>query len=353
MKLDLIGLLQYGMKKKVSDIHITVGRPPTLRIRGDLVAVGDGKLSPDETKEICYFMMGDEHKAIYEENGEVDFAWSLPQISRYRVNVYRQRGSCSAALRPISNEIPTFEEMQLPEILKDLSLKPRGLVLVTGPTGSGKSTTLAVMTQHINNNRKCHVLTIEEPIEYMHRHNQSIVNQREVGDDTKSFSNALRAALREDPDVILIGEMRDLPTISTALTAAETGHFVMSTLHTNTAAKTIDRIIDAFPSNQQQQVRGQLSNLLEGIVCQQLIRTSDNQGRVPAFEVLIVNDAVRNIIREDKLTQIDTVLQTNIKHGMMPMDYSLAKLVKNNQITIEDAKARAVDVDTLRRYIST
>ncbi|GAB1476737.1 type IV pilus twitching motility protein PilT [Bacillota bacterium] len=353
MELDLIGLLQYGMEKKVSDIHLTVGRPPTLRVRGELVPVGEKKLMPDDTREICYSMMNGDQIKTYEENGEVDFAWSLPQISRYRVNVYRQRGSCAIALRMISNEIPTFEEMQLPEILKDLALKPRGLVLVTGPTGSGKSTTLAVMTQHININRKCHVLTIEEPIEYMHRHNQSIVNQREVGDDTKSFSNALRAALREDPDVILIGEMRDLPTISTALTAAETGHFVMSTLHTNTAAKTIDRIIDAFPSHQQQQVRGQLSNMLEGIVCQQLIRTEDNKGRVPAFEVLLVNDAVRNLIREDKLTQIETVLQTNIKNGMMPMDYSLAKLVKNNLITIEDAKARAVDIDTLRRYMET
>ena len=247
MKLDLVGLLQYSMEKKVSDVHITVGRPPMLRIRGDLVPQGDEKLMPEDTKEICYSLMNEEQKHIFEQNGEVDFAWSLPQINRYRVNVYKQRGSCAAALRIILNEVPTFEEMHLPEVLKDLAMKPRGMVLVTGPTGAGKSTTLAVMTQHINYNRRCHILTIEDPIEYMHKHNRSILNQREVGGDTKSFSQALRAALREDPDVILVGEMRDLPTISTALTAAETGHFVMSTLHTTTAAQTIDRIIDVFP----------------------------------------------------------------------------------------------------------
>jgi len=351
MKFDMIELLLDGMRQKVSDVHFTVGRPPIFRLRGELLPVGNQKLTPEDTKEICYFLMNEDHKAIFEKNGEVDFAWSLPQVNRYRVNVYRQRGSCAAALRMIYNEVPSFEDMHLPEVLKELALKPRGMVLVTGPTGAGKSTTLAVMTNHINQNRRCHVLTIEDPIEYMHTHNRSIVNQREVGGDTKSFETALRSALREDPDVILVGEMRDLPTISTALTAAETGHFVMSTLHTTTAAQTIDRIIDVFPPHQQQQVRSQLSNILEGIVCQQLIRSIDREEMVPAFEILIVNDAVRNLIREDKISQIDTVLQTQIKNGMMPMDYSLAKLVRQKLITIEDASMRAVDIDILKRYL--
>ncbi len=351
MKLDLINLLQYSMNISVSDVHITVGLPPMLRIQGELVPQGNEKLMPEDTREICYFMMNDEQRMVFEKYGEVDFAWSLPQISRYRVNIYKQRGSCAASLRIIFNQVPTFEEIHLPQVLKELAMKPRGMVLVTGPTGSGKTTTLAVMTEHINCNRRCHILTIEDPIEYMHKHNLSIVNQREVGGDTKSFAQALRAALREDPDVILVGEMRDLPTISTALTAAETGHFVMSTLHTTTAAQTIDRIIDVFPPFQQQQVRSQLSNLLEGIVCQQLIRTTDNQNMVPAFEVLLVNDAVRNLIRENKISQIDTVLQTQIKNGMMPMDYSLAKLVRQKMITVEDAMARAVDVDIFQRYL--
>jgi twitching motility protein PilT len=351
MYLDMVGLLLEGMEKKVSDIHFTVNRPPVFRLRGELMLQGDKYLTPEEVEEICYYLMNDEQAKTFEECGEVDFSWSLPQLNRYRVNVYRQRGSCAAALRMISNKIPTFEEIHLPEVFKDLSLKPRGLVLVTGPTGSGKSTTLAAMTGHINNNRRCHILTIEEPIEYMHKHNLSLVNQREVGGDTKTFAKALRSALREDPDVILVGEMRDHETISTAISAAETGHFVMSTLHTTTAAQTIDRIIDVFPPHQQQQIRTQLSTILEGVICQQLIRTADKQEIVPAFEVLLVNDAVRNLIREGKTPQIDTVLQTNIKNGMMPMDYSLANLVKRRMITMEDAVARCVDIDILNRYL--
>lgn len=352
MELDLIGLLLHGMEKKVSDVHFTVGRPPMLRLRGELIPYGEKNLTLEETKEICYSFMTTDQTKTFETLGEVDFSWSLPQLNRYRVNVYRQRGSCAAALRMISNSIPSFEEIRLPETLKALALKPRGLVLVTGPTGSGKSTTLAAMTGHINRNRKCHIITIEEPIEYLHKHNLSLINQREVGGDTTSFSKALRASLREDPDVILVGEMRDHETISTAVSAAETGHFVMSTLHTTTAAQTVDRIIDAFPPHQQQQIRGQLSTILEGIICQQLIRTIDGQDIVPAFEVLLVNDAVRNLIREGKVSQIETVLQTNIKNGMMPMDYSLAQLVKKQFITREAAVSRCVDVEILERYLS-
>lgn len=352
MDLDLVALLQYGMEQKISDVHITVGSPPMLRIRGDLLPRGNEKMTPEDTKRICYSMMNEKQRQKFENDGEVDFAWSLPQINRYRVNVYKQRGSCAAALRMISNDIPTFEEMHLPEILKEMALKPRGMFLTTGPTGAGKTTTLAVMTQYINENRKSHIITIEDPIEYMHKHNKCIINQREVGDDTNSFDKALRSALREDPDVILVGEMRDLATVSTAITAAETGHFVLSSLHTITAAKTIDRIIDVFPSYQQQQVRNQLASILEGIVCQQLIRTVDRSEVIPAFEILVVNDAVRNLIREDKIEQIETVLQTQIKNGMMPMDYSLAKLVKDRKITLEDGRSRAINVEIFHRYIN-
>ena len=351
MTIDIKQVLNIATERDASDIHFTVARPPILRIRGDLVPLKGSALSPEDVEKICYSLMNADQILTFEKDGQVDFSWSIPQFSRYRVNVYRQRHSCAAAIRRISNQIPTFEEIGLPPILKQLALKPRGMVLVTGPTGSGKSTTLAAMTGYINENRRCHVLTIEEPIEYMHKHNQSIINQREVGSDTNSFAGALRSALREDPDVILVGEMRDFETISTAVSAAETGHFVMSTLHTSTAAQTVDRIIDAFPPHQQQQIRGQLATILEGIVCQQLLRTSDNQKIVPAFEILLVNDAVKNLIREGKVAQMNTVLQTNIKNGMMSMDYSLARLVKNNLVTQQDAMARCVDPEIFRGYL--
>ncbi len=352
MAYDLMEILLKAVELKASDIHFTVQRPPTLRVRGELVPFGEELLTPAETKDVCYAIMNEDKVKVFEEKGEVDFSWSLPSTSRYRVNVYRQRGSCAAALRMINTRIPTVEELKLPPILNTLALKPRGLFLVTGPTGSGKSTTLAAMVGHVNNNRSCHILTIEDPIEYMHKHNKCMVNQREIGSDSGSFSNALRAALREDPDVILVGEMRDFETISTAISAAETGHFVMSTLHTTTAAQTVDRIIDTFPPHQQQQVRTQLSSILQGIVCQQLIKSADGKMVVPAMEVLVVNDAIRNLIREGKNHQIDTVLQTNIKNGMMPMDYSLAQLAKSKIITNEDAYMRCVDPEIFKRYMT-
>jgi twitching motility protein PilT len=352
MVYDFMDILNKAIELQASDIHFTVAMPPILRVRGELLPYGDEPLTPEDTKEICEHLMNDEKKKIFEERGEVDFSWSIPSTSRYRVNVYKQRGSYTAALRMINVKIPTVEELRLPAILNTMALKPRGMFLVTGPTGSGKSTTLAAMVGHINNNRKCHVLTIEDPIEYMHKHNKSMINQREVGGDTNSFANALRAALREDPDVILVGEMRDFETISTAISAAETGHFVMSTLHTTTAAQTIDRIIDTFPPHQQQQVRTQLAAIIQGIVCQQLIKTADGSMLVPALEVLIANDAIRNLIREGKNHQIETVLQTNIKNGMMPMDYSLAQLVKSKTIKVEDAYLRCVDPEIFKRYMS-
>ncbi len=352
MKYDLMEILLKGMELNASDVHFTVNMPPILRVRGDLVPFGNEILTPEDTRDVVYQILNKEKREIFETRGEVDFSWSLPQTNRYRVNAFRQRGSCAAALRMINTKIPTVEELALPPILNSLALKPRGLFLVTGPTGSGKSTTLAAMVGHINKNRQCHILTIEDPIEYMHKHNKCMINQREVGSDSQSFANALRAALREDPDVILVGEMRDFETISTAISAAETGHFVMSTLHTTTAAQTVDRIIDTFPPHQQQQVRTQLSLILQGIVCQQLIKTTDGKKLVPAMEVLIANDAVRNLIREGKNHQIDTVLQTSVKNGMMPMDFSLAQLAKSKIITTEDAYTRCVDPEIFKRYMT-
>ena len=353
MAYDLIEILTAAQKLKASDVHFTVGRPPTFRVRGDLLKAGEEILTPNEVERLAFSLLNEKQKETYDNFGEVDLSWSIPQLNRYRVNVYKQRGSCAAAMRMINNSIPTFEEINLPDIFKSLAMKPRGIVLVTGPTGSGKSTTLAAMVGYINEQKSCHILTIEEPIEYMHKHKNCLVNQREVGGDTTSFSKALRAALREDPDVILVGEMRDLETISTAISAAETGHFVMSTLHTTTAAQTVDRIIDSFPPHQQQQVRSQLSNIMMGIICQQLIKSSDGKEIVPAFEILLMTDAVRNLIREGKTHQINTVLQTNIKNGMMPMDYSLAQLAKSKRISMEDAIARCVDIEVFNRYISS
>ncbi|MGI6751746.1 MAG: type IV pilus twitching motility protein PilT [Anaerovoracaceae bacterium] len=353
MSYNVVEVLKKAEELKASDIHITVGRPPMLRVKGKLIPFGEDPLIPEDTKDICFGLLSEEKKAILLQAGQVDLSWSLPGLNRYRVNVFRQRSSYAAALRRINSQIPTFEEMNIPWILKDMSLKPRGLVLITGPTGSGKSTTLAAMVGHINENRNCHVITIEEPIEYLHKHNKSIVNQREVGTDTGSFADALRGALREDPDVILVGEMRDLETIGTAISAAETGHFVMSTVHTVTAAQTIDRIIDAFPPYQQQQVKTQLANILQGIVCQQLLLTEDGERMIPAMEILIMNDAARNLIREGKQHQIDTILQTNIKNGMMPMDYALADLVRNGEISKSLAISRCVDREVFERYLTS
>lgn len=346
-------LLFKAMDCKSSDLHLTVGVPPMVRINGLLRPLeGYDVLLPEDTQEIAASMLTEAQNQEVETKGQTDFSYVIQDVGRFRVNIYKQRRSYSIAIRVLAATMPTIESLGLPGTLKELALRPRGLVLVTGPTGSGKSTTLAAMVDYINMNRRCHVLTIEDPIEYLHKHKNSIVNQREVGDDTDSFAGALRSALREDPDVILVGEMRDLETISTAISAAETGHFVLSTLHTNGAAQTVDRIIDMFPPFQQQQIRVQLSSVLQAVITQQLLPNVLHDGRVVAMELMLCNDAVRNMIRDNKCHQIVTALQTGIKQGMMPMDYSLSRLVKANQITQAEAMSHCMDKETLRRYLT-
>ncbi len=346
-------LLLKALELKASDLHITTNLQPMFRIQGNLVPLQNSPvLTPEDTKRLVNELLDEnQHKRLV-EFGEVDFSYVIPGTSRFRINVYKQRKSLAAAIRVILPNIPSIDELGLPDILKTMALKPRGLVLVTGPTGSGKSTTLAAMVRHINTNRNCHVITIEDPIEYLHKHQNCMINQREIGDDTRSFSNALRSALREDPDVIMVGEMRDLETIATAVMASETGHLVLSTLHTTTAAQTIDRVMDVFPPNQQQQIKIQLAAVLQGIICQQLLPRTDGSGRVAAMEVLVVNDAVRNMIREGKTHQIDTVIQMGLKADMIPMDLSLANLVKRKEVAMGDATTRCVNPELFGKYLS-
>jgi twitching motility protein PilT len=351
MRMETIELLKLVVEKKASDLHITVGVPPVIRINGYLQRLEGEPFTPNDTEEIVKDLLTSEQLRKLEENGDIDLSYSVTGLGRFRINVYKQRGSYSLAIRSVALRIPTIEELGLPLILKDLALKTRGLILVTGPTGSGKSTTLAAMVDWINSKRTCHILTLEDPIEYLHKHNKSIVNQREIGHDATSFASALRAALREDPDVILVGEMRDLETIQIAITAAETGHLVLSTLHTIGAVKTIDRIIDVFPPHQQQQIRIQLSNVLEGIISQQLIPKKDGSGRVVATEVMIATPAIRNLIREGKTYQIQSAVQTGGKFGMMTMDMSILNLLKSGIISLEDALTYCVDQESFSRMI--
>lgn len=336
-------LLQIAKEQKASDLHITVGVPPILRINGELQPMNSERLMPNNTVEIVESIMNSKQKAHFDEFGEVDFSFSIPTIGRFRVNAFKQRGSVAAALRLVDSAIPDPVKLGLPPSIIDLHIKKRGLILVTGPTGSGKSTTLASIIGLINKTRSCHVITLEDPIEYLHSHNKSIVNQREMGLDSNSYSNALRAALRQDPDVILVGEMRDLETISIAVTAAETGHLVLSTLHTTGAVSTIDRVIDVFPPHQQQQIRIQLAAVLQAVISQQLVPTMDNKSRVAAFEILHINQAVRNLIREQKTHQILSIMQTNKRIGMQTMDDALLDLYRMSMITREQALIFAAD----------
>lgn len=344
-------LLQQAINLNASDIHITVGTSPTARIKGKFIKLSEQILTKQDTENMVKQIAGEERFKKVQQIGELDFSISLEDGARFRVNAYKQKGNYTLAIRTISSEVPQFEQLGLPEILKTFTEKHKGLVLVTGPTGSGKSTTLASLINIINENREAHIITLEDPIEYVHNHKKSLVNQREIGQDTESFNSALRAILRQDPDVILVGEMRDPETIAIALTAAETGHLVFSTLHTVGAAKTIDRIVDMFQPQQQQQIRTQLSTVCEGVISQQLIPTSDGQGRVAGLEVMIVNTAIRNLIRENKTYQIQNIIQTSSKQGMQTMDQSLISLVKQGKITAESALSRCTDYESTSKMI--
>jgi twitching motility protein PilT len=335
-------LLRLMSEREASDLHLTSGSEPVVRVRGRLERLdGTEKLTPEVVRDLIYRILSTEQQKILETRRSVDLSYSLPTVARFRVNVFFQRATLGAAFRLIPTQIKSLDELGLPSHLEALAEQPRGLVLVTGPTGSGKSTTLATLIDQINRTRNEHILTIEDPIEFLHWHRSCIVNQREVGPDTPSFADALRSALRQDPDVVLVGEMRDLETISTALTAAETGHLVFATLHTQSAPQTIDRIIDVFPAEQQDQVRMQLAGTLQGIVTQNLVPTADGRGRIAALEILLPDDAVRNLIRQGKVEQIYSVIQTGTARGMQTMEQALADLVLRKVITRELALSRS------------
>lgn len=348
-KLD--DLLKLCKDKNASDLHLTAGLPPVFRIKKNLIHLKGDPLTPEEIEDLVYPIMNDEQKNNFKENWEIDFSFGIPHVGRFRVNVFRQRQTVAAAFRVIPWEIPTFEQLGLPKVTEKIVELEKGFVLVTGATGTGKSTTLASIIDRINETRGVHIVTIEDPIEYLFRHKRSVVVQRELGSDTKSFPNALRSVLREDPDVILVGEMRDLETIAAAITAAETGHLVFATLHTNTAAQSIDRIIDVFPPHQQQQIRVQLSNNLYAIFSQQLIEKKDNTGLILASEVMIVTPAIRNLIRENKTYQINTIIQTSRDLGMQTMNQALKDLYDSNLITYESAMRYSYDKEEMIKLI--
>ncbi len=352
MSVDFADIVLAAIERRASDIHLTAGAPPNVRVRGRLTPMeGFPVLGPQETREIAYSIMSETQRQTFETLHQVDFSYSIPRTARMRVNAYLQRGAVSAALRIIPGKADSLEKLGMPTAVREMASLPRGIVLVTGPTGSGKSTTLAAVIDEINTTREDHILTIEDPIEFLHSHKRCLVNQRELGSDATSFADGLRAALRQDPDVILVGEMRDLETISTALTAAETGHLVLATLHTQDAPQTIDRVIDVFPPHQQQHVRVMLSAALQGIVAQQLLPTADGSGRVPAVEILIPTPAVRNLIREGKTHQIYSAIQTGAEFGMQTMDASLTELVRAGRITRETARRRASVPSELERLL--
>ncbi len=349
-------LIRIVFQKNASDLHISVGLPPTIRIDGRLTRLDYPPFSAENVEKIIFDMLSNEQRRMLEQNWELDCSYGVEGIGRFRINVYRERGHYAVALRTISTEIPGFMELGLPDSVRELSERPRGLILVTGPTGSGKSTTLAAIIDYINSNRIEHILTIEDPIEYIHYSKRSIVHQRELGHDTRSFGNALRAALREDPDIILVGEMRDLETISLALTAAETGHLVLGTLHTSSASQTIDRIVDVFPAQQQQQVRIQLSNSLIGVMSQTLLPRiqpdGSKKGRVLAMELMMVTPAISNLIREGKTSQIYSAIQTGSHLKMQTLEGCLKELCVNKIISYDDAISKSSRPDDLKRMLS-
>jgi twitching motility protein PilT len=352
MEQDQIGLNDYlidAADAGASDLHVTVGLPPMIRVDGEVKALDYKPLKPNIIRDLIYEILSDNQRQRLESDWELDFSYGVPRLARFRVNVYYQRGSLGAAFRTIPHEVKPLDELGLPSAVENMTNKPRGLVLVTGPTGSGKSTTLASMIDKINETRHEHIMSVEDPIEFLHQHKQCIVNQREVNQDTKSFAEALRHVLRQDPDVILVGEMRDIETISLAVTAAETGHLVFGTLHTQDAPQTIDRIIDVFPGEQQSQIRTQLATALQGILTQTLVRRRDGEGRIVAAEVLVPTPGVRNLIREGKNHQIFSAMQTGGKFGMQTMDSALVDLLKKGIISREEAQKRANDPEELQR----
>ena len=345
-------LLKEVITRNASDLHLCVGVPPVIRSDGALIPLNYDRATPQEVQRLMYAILSDEQIQRFETNWELDFSYSLGKLARFRVNLYKDKGAIAVAFRLIPAKLPTIRDLNLPIVLEELTRRPRGLILVTGPTGSGKSTTLAAMVNQINTERSQHIITIEDPIEYLHQHKHSIINQREVGQDTKEFANALRAALREDPDVILVGEMRDLETMQNAIRAAEIGHLVFATLHTNSAAQTVDRIVDSFPVDQQDQVRLMLSNSLEAVLCQQLLPRAGTTGRICAMEVMIASPAIRNLIREAKSHQITSIIQTNANLGMQTMDQHLADLYRKGLITFDDAMLRAMNPEELKNMLA-
>jgi twitching motility protein PilT len=352
VKVNLHLLLKTMIEKGASDMHITTGSPPLLRIDGSIVPLKLPPLGHVETKQLCYSILTEEQKIQFEKHNELDLSFGIKSLSRFRANIFMQRGAVAGAFRTIPFKILSFEELGLPPIVAELANKPSGLVLVTGPTGSGKSTTLASMIDKINSEQRLHIITIEDPIEYLHPHKMSVVNQREIGTDTETFKGALKYVLRQDPDVVLVGEMRDLETIEAALTIAETGHLVFATLHTNSAVSTINRIIDVFPPHQQQQVRAKLSFVLQAVLSQQLLPRLGAPGRVMALEILIPNAAIRNLIREDKVHQIYSQMQIGQdKHGMQTLNQSLYSLYVRRLISLEEAMGRSIEPEELRHMI--
>jgi twitching motility protein PilT len=343
--MDITELLAFAVKNKASDLHLSSGLPPLIRVHGDIRRINLPPMEHEDVHAMVYDIMSDQQRKMYEEFLECDFSFAVPNLARFRVNAYNQQRGAAAAFRTIPSKVLSLEDLNCPKVFGDLTDRPRGLILVTGPTGSGKSTTLAAMVNHVNENEFGHILTIEDPIEFLHESKKCLINQRELGPHTLSFPNALRAALREDPDYILVGEMRDLETIRLAMTAAETGHLVFATLHTSSAAKTVDRIIDVFPAAEKDMVRAMLSESLVAVISQTLIKTKDGQGRIAAHEIMIGTPAIRNLIRENKIAQMYSAIQTGQNYGMQTLDQNLLDLVKRNIIAPAEARGKAANKD--------
>lgn len=346
--IDITELLKFGVQSGASDLHLSAGLPPMMRVHGDVKQLNFPPLEHKDVHAMVYDIMNDHQRKFYESELECDFSYEIPNVSRFRVNAFNQSRGAAAVFRTIPTEILTLEQLQCPSIFAEIADKPRGIVLVTGPTGSGKSTTLAAMIDYINKSRQYHILTVEDPIEFVHKSNKSLINQREVGLQTKSFANALRSVLREDPDVILVGEMRDLETIRLAMTAAETGHLVFGTLHTSSAAKTIDRIVDVFPAGEKDMVRAMLSESLQAVISQTLLKLKDGSGRIAAHEIMIGTPAIRNLIRENKVAQMYSAIQTGQQYGMQTLDQCLVGLMRKGLISKEAAMEKAVNKDFIR-----